>query len=204
MIDFVSGILFNKEPLRVVINNNGIGIELLVPLSTSKKLPEKGKNTSLLTYLNWRQEDSPQLFGFFTEDERNLFKLLVGVNKVGPKMALNIMSSVEPEQFATMILSEDLANLTSLKGVGSKLASRLIIELKEKIAKLGIGITTDNTIEAKDEQKLIPYEADVREALESLGYSAKEISQSIKRTAPNIPANTSIEDVISLILQNIN
>ena len=122
MIDFVSGILFTKEPLRAVINTNGIGINLLVPLSTSKKLPNKGEKTTLLTYLHWRQEDSPLLFGFFTEDERELFKLLVGVNKVGPKMAINIMSSVEPESFATMILSEDIANLTALKGVGSKIS----------------------------------------------------------------------------------
>ncbi len=204
MIDFVSGILFTKEPLRAVINTNGIGINLLVPLSTSKKLPNKGEKTTLLTYLHWRQEDSPLLFGFFTEDERELFKLLVGVNKVGPKMAINIMSSVEPESFATMILSEDIANLTALKGVGSKLASRLIVELKEKIAKLGIGLSTSNVIEAKEERNLIPFEADVREALESLGYSSKEITQSIKRTAPNIAPNTSIEDVISQILQNIN
>ncbi len=203
MIDFVSGTLFTKEPLRVVVNNHGIGIELLVPLSTSKNLPEKGKEVTLLTYLHWRQEDSPLLFGFYTEDEREIFKILVGVNKVGPKMAINIMSAVEPEAFATMILSEDVARLTSLKGVGPKLASRLVIELKEKIAKLGIG--SNATIsESTEEKNNIPFEADVREALENLGYSPKEISQSIKRTAPVISADASIEEVISQILQSLN
>ena len=203
MIDFVSGTLFTKEPLRAVINNHGIGIELLIPLSTSKNLPEKGKETTLLTYLHWRQEDSPLLFGFFTEDEREIFKILVSVNKVGPKMAINIMSAVEPEAFATMILSEDVAKLTSLKGVGPKLASRLVIELKEKIAKLGIGSST-TTSETTEEKSSIPFEADVREALENLGYSPKEIAQSIKRMAPIIPANASIEEVISQILQSLN
>ena len=201
MIDFVSGTLFTKEPLRVVINNHGIGIELIVPLSTSKNLPEKGKETTLLTYLHWRQEDSPQLFGFFTEDERDIFKLLVGVNKVGPKMAVNIMSSVEPEAFATMILSEDVAKLTSLKGVGSKLASRLVVELKEKIAKLGIGAA--NPDEPEETTSIIPFETDVREALESLGYSSKEISLGIKKSAPLVPQDAAIEDVISLLLQNM-
>ena len=167
MIDFVSGTLFTKEPLRVVINNHGIGIELLVPLSTSKSLPEKGKEITLLTYLHWRQEDSPLLFGFYTEDERDIFKLLVGVNKVGPKMAINVMSAVEPEAFATMILSEDVARLTSLKGVGPKLASRLVIELKDKISKLGIGASKIE--EPQEESKVIPFESDVREALENLG-----------------------------------
>ena len=203
MIDFISGTLFTKEPLRAVINNHGIGIELFIPLSTSKNLPEKGKEATLLTYLHWRQEDSPQLFGFYTEDEREIFKILVGVNKVGPKMAINIMSAVEPEAFATMILSEDVARLTSLKGVGPKLASRLVIELKEKIAKLGIGSNTTIS-ETTEEKNTIPFEADVREALENLGYSPKEISQSIKRTAPIIPADASIEEVISQILQSLN
>ncbi len=203
MIDFVSGTLFTKEPLRAVINNHGIGIELLIPLSTSKNLPEKGKETTLLTYLHWRQEDSPLLFGFFTEDEREIFKILVSVNKVGPKMAINIMSAVEPEAFASMILSEDVAKLTSLKGVGPKLASRLVIELKEKIAKLGIG-SSATLSETTEEKSSIPFEADVREALENLGYSPKEIAQSIKRMAPIIPANASIEEVISQILQSLN
>ncbi len=202
MIDFVSGTLFTKEPLRAVVNNHGIGIELLIPLSTSKNLPNKGEEVTLLTYLHWRQEDSPLLFGFFTEDEREIFKLLVSVNKVGPRMAINIMSAVEPESFATMILSEDVASLTSLKGVGPKLASRLVIELKEKIAKLGIGNT--NVAEQIEDSKVIPFESEAREALENLGYSTKEISQGIKRIAPLIPENATIEEVISQLLQSLN
>ena len=202
MIDFISGKLFIKEPLRAVINNHGIGIELLIPLSTSKNLPNKGEEVTLLSYLHWRQEDSPLLFGFYTEDERDIFKILVGVNKVGPKMAINIMSSVEPESFATMILSEDVARLTSLKGVGPKLAQRLVVELKEKIAKLGIG--TSKTIESIEESNRIPFESDVREGLEYLGYSPKEIALGIKRISNNIPANATAQDVISLILQSLN
>lgn len=202
MIDFISGKLFTKEPLRAVINNHGIGIELLIPLSTSKNLPNKGEEVTLLSYLHWRQEDSPLLFGFYTEDERDIFKILVGVNKVGPKMAINIMSSVEPESFATMILSEDVAKLTSLKGVGPKLAQRLVVELKEKIAKLGIG--TSKTIESLEESNRIPFESDVREGLEYLGYSPKEIALGIKRISNNIPANATAQDVISLILQSLN
>lgn len=201
MIDFVTGTLFTKEPLRVVINNNGIGIELIVPLSTSCHLPKKGEEVTLLTYLNWRQEDSPQLFGFFTEDERDIFKILTSVNKVGPKLAVNIMSATEPEALATMILSEDLSKLTSLKGVGPKLASRLVIETKEKVAKLGIGAMANIVPE---EENSIPFESDVREALDSLGYAPKEISQSIKRIAPQIKPDAALEDILSLILQTMN
>lgn len=202
MIEFVKGKLAIKQPHRVVIDNNGIGIEIQVPFSTSSHLPEVGKDVTILTYLHWRQEDSPQLFGFATEDERQIFKVLVGVNKVGPKLALNIMSAAEPVAFATMILSEDTAKLNSLKGVGPKLASRLVVELKDKIAKLGIGAATP--LEKETENKLIPFEADVRDALENFGYTSKEISMVIKRMAHEIPDNSTIEDVISLLLQNMN
>lgn len=201
MIDFVTGTLFTKEPLRAVVNNNGIGIELIVPLSTSSHLPKKGEEVTLLTYLHWRQEDSPQLFGFHTEDEREMFKILTGVNKVGPKLAINIMSATDPESLATMILSEDVSKLTALKGVGPKLASRLVIEVKEKIAKLGIGAVS---AVIPEEESSIPFESEVRSALESLGYSAKEIGQGIRRIAPQIAPNTELEDILGQILQAMN
>ena len=202
MIDFVCGKLFIKEPLRVVINHNGIGIELQVPISTSAHLPKKGEEVTLLTHLHWRQEDSPQLFGFFSEDERSIFKILIGVNKVGPKLAINIMSATDPLSLATMILSEDAAKLTSLKGVGPKVASRLIVETKEKIAKLGIGVASE--IATEIDEGSIPYENDVREALESLGYSSREINKGIKLVSSQIASDIAIEDIISRILQLLN
>lgn len=202
MIDFISGILFIKEPLRAVINNRGMGIEIQVPLSTSIHLPKKGEEVTLLTYLHWRQEDSPQLFGFFTKDEREIFKILTSVNKIGPKLAINIMSATEPESLASMILSEDVSRLTSLKGVGPKVASRLVVETKEKIAKLGIGAVSE--IVSEEENSSIPFESDVKKALENLGYSAREINQGIKRAAPLIRAEASIEEVISQILQSLS
>ncbi|HMM60391.1 MAG TPA: Holliday junction branch migration protein RuvA, partial [Candidatus Rifleibacterium sp.] len=178
MIDFVKGILHSKQPHRVVIDQRGIGLEILVPFSTSRQLPEKGLQVNLLCHLHWREE-GPQLFGFASEDERQLFRVLNRVNKVGPKLALNIMSATTPEALASMILSEDQARLTSLKGVGPKLASRLIVELKETIAKLGIGTVTPAT--EKETGSGIPFEADVREALENLGYTGKEITQCFKK-----------------------
>ncbi|MDD3148667.1 MAG: Holliday junction branch migration protein RuvA, partial [Candidatus Riflebacteria bacterium] len=141
MIEFITGILHTKQPHRVVIDQRGVGLEILIPFSTSRQLPEKGLQVHLLCHLHWREE-GPQLFGFASEDERQLFRILNKVNKVGPKLALNIMSATNPEALASMILSEDIARLTSLKGVGPKLASRLIVELKEAIARLGIGTVT--------------------------------------------------------------
>ncbi|GAB1354639.1 Holliday junction branch migration protein RuvA [Erysipelotrichia bacterium] len=198
MIDFVKGILHSKQPHRVVIDQRGIGLEILVPFSTSRQLPEKGLQVNLLCHLHWREE-GPQLFGFASEDERQLFRVLNRVNKVGPKLALNIMSATTPEALASMILSEDQARLTSLKGVGPKLASRLIVELKETIAKLGIGTVTPAT--EKETGSGIPFEADVREALENLGYTGKEITQCFKKLGRDFAPDATIEDIIEKVLR---
>ncbi len=198
MIDFVTGILHSKQPHRVVIDQRGIGLEILVPFSTSRQLPEKGLQINLLCHLHWREE-GPQLFGFASEDERQLFRVLNRVNKVGPKLALNIMSATTPEALASMILSEDQARLTSLKGVGPKLASRLIVELKETIAKLGIGAVTPAT--EKETGTGIPFEADVREALENLGYTGKEITQCFKKLGRDFAPDATIEDIIEKVLR---
>ena len=198
MIDFVTGILHSKQPHRVVIDQRGIGLEILVPFSTSRQLPEKGLHVNLLCHLHWREE-GPQLFGFASEDERQLFRVLNQVNKVGPKLALNIMSATTPEALASMILSEDQARLTSLKGVGPKLASRLIVELKETIAKLGIGAVTPPT--EKETGTGIPFETDVREALENLGYTSKEITQCFKKLGRDFAPDATIEDIIEKVLR---
>ena len=202
MIEFVKGRLHSKQPHRVVIEQNGTGFEILVPFTTSSRLGAAGSEVELLCHLHWRQEDGPQLFGFFAEDERQLFRLLNRVNKVGPKLAINIMSATSPEAFAGMILSEDTVRLTALKGVGPKLASRLIVELKEGIAKLGIG--SAQPVEADAGSSIIPFEADVREALENLGYTGKEIAQSLKRVAKELSPDATIETTIEAVLRSFS
>ena len=202
MIEFVTGILHSKQPHRVVIDQHGVGLEILVPFSTSRQLPEKGLKVHLLCHLHWRQDDGPQLFGFASEDERQLFRILNRVNKVGPKLALNIMSATSPEALASMILSEDITRLTSLKGVGPKLASRLVVELKEMVAKLGIGAVTPPS--ETENSGSIPFEADVREALENLGYTAKEISQCLKKLARTFTPTSTIEEIIEAVLRTFS
>ncbi len=201
MIEFIRGRLHGKQPHRVVIDHKGMGLEILVPFSTSSRLGAVGSEVELICHLHWRQEDGPQLFGFFAEDERQLFRLLNKVNKVGPKLAINIMSATTPEAFASMVLSEDITRLTALKGVGPKLASRLVVELKEGIAKLGIGAA--QAVEAES-ATAIPFEADVREALENLGYTGKEIAQSLKRVAKGLTPDATIEETIEAVLRSFS
>jgi Holliday junction DNA helicase RuvA len=201
MIEFLNGKLKTKQPHRIVIDHNGMGYEILVPFSTSCQLPAADSQVTILCHLHWREE-GPQLFGFLAEEERQLFRVLNRVNKVGPKLALNIMSASTPEALATMILTEDQARLTALKGVGPKLASRLIVELKEHIAKLGIG-SVGKLAEAEAGGN-VPYESDVREALENLGYTGKEIAQCLKRVSKDLKADSTLEETIEAVLRSFS
>jgi len=139
-----------------------------------------------------------QLYGFATPLERELFRLLIAVTKVGPKLAMSIMSSAAPKDLINMILTEDTAGLKTLKGVGPKLASRLVLEMKDKMLKAGF--SSDETITPSREEKQIPFEEDIKAALENLGYNAREISACIKKVLPSVTADDTIESVIEKIL----
>ncbi len=201
MIEFISGKIHLKLPHRVVVNHGGMGYDILVPFSTSRELKGAGSEVFLLCHLHWREE-GPQLFGFLTEQERQLFRVLTHVNKVGPKLALNIMSATSPEALATMILSEDIVRLTSLKGVGPKLASRLVVELKDAIAKLGIGAVGEAA--AAEASTIIVHEPEVRAALENLGYTNKEITQALKSVKSQLNADSTIEEIIEAVLRSFS
>lgn len=202
MIEYITGKLSLKQPHRVVVDSLGAGIELMVPFSTSKDLPSVGQDVKLLCHLNWRKDDGPQLIGFLTSDERQVFKSLIGVNKVGPKLALNIMSTTTPEALATMILTEDHKKLRTLKGIGPKLASRIVVELKDEIVKLGIG--SEDMSEIIGAGTTIPHEEDVREALTNLGYTTKEIDACLTSVAKDLPEDASIESIIGKVLQSFS
>ncbi len=203
MIESITGKLISKLPHRVVIERAGIGFDIQVPFSTSKALSPIGDEVRVLCHLQWR-EDGPQLFGFASEEERSLFRILTKVNKVGPKLAINIMSASSPESLVSMIIGENLAGLTALKGVGPKLASRLIVELKEQIAKLGIAVSDEGRQEAQAHKSLLPFEAEVRDALENLGYTSREISQSLKKIGKTIGSDPTIEEIIEAVLRSFS
>jgi len=197
VIDFLEGKIAVKQPLRAVVTVNGIGFELAIPFSTASHLPKKGENVKILTHLVVREDDM-QLYGFATPLERELFRLLIAVTKVGPKLAMSIMSSAAPKDLINMILTEDTAGLKTLKGVGPKLASRLVLEMKDKMLKAGF--SSDETITPSREEKQIPFEEDIKAALENLGYNAREISACIKKVLPSVTADDTIESVIEKIL----
>jgi len=204
MIEMLRGRLVSKFPHKAVVDWNGLAFEVLVPFSTSKAIGEPGETVTLQCHLHWREE-GPLLFGFSTEDERSFFRLLTRVNKIGPKLAVNIMSAASVEKLAGMILSEDLHGLTSLKGVGQKLASRLVIELKETIAKTGIGGGAAALAQAgaggKPGTTALACERDARDALENLGYTGKEIDRAIRDVAATLSPDAGLQTVVEAVLR---
>lgn len=198
MFDYVQGILVQKRPTTAVIDVNGVGYAFKISLSTSQKLPQEGQKVTLKSYLHVR-EDIFQLYGFISEEERELFTGLLSISGVGPKLAQTLLSGLSPDRLAEAIQNGDERTLSSISGVGSKTAQRLIVELKDKVKKF--------VITAGAEQKPTPAVMNTMEneavmALISLGYSKQQAEKTIIRVRQTDKALTA-EELIKKALQTI-
>lgn len=137
MISYVRGVLDHKEPNRVIVDVNGLGYEVFVPLSTYQELPAIGDQVKLVTYHHVR-EDTMQLYGFLSSEEKEIFELVLSISGVGTKVALNILSSISVNEFRSAVAQGDMKTLTKISGIGKKSAERLVLELKDKIGKVRI------------------------------------------------------------------
>lgn len=174
MISQLRGKIISKQPPAIVIDVNGVAYEVAVSMNTLCKLPETGQVT-ILTQLIVR-EDAQLLYGFADEAERGLFKTLIKVNGVGPKLAITILSSIDPQGFAQCIEHNDTARLVKLPGVGKKTAERLLVEMRDKL-----DITTTNLSDNIVVRKSANSEA--ISALVSLGYKPQEASRAVSAVA---------------------
>ena len=194
MIVKLAGKLLDKQAPCALIDVNGVGYEINVSLMTFVDLPSLGSDVEMHTHLVVR-EDSHTLYGFLTVHERSLFKTLIKVNGVGPKMALGMLSGMTVDEFARAILNRDVSSLVKLPGVGKKTAERLVIEMKDAIDGVGLSGASENTITKSD----IRLEAE--SGLLSLGYKAQDITKILN----NLDYKNAIssEDIIKMALQSI-
>lgn len=190
MIGRIHGTLLSKQPPEILVDVNGVGYELEIPLSLLGDLPEIGKVVTLVTHLQIT-ENSHTLFGFTQPGQRQLFRSLLKISGVGGKLALAILSGMSPMEFSAAIQLADVTALTKIPGVGKKTAERLVIELRDKIetTTLSASVGSPAVISA-------PMEA--RHALESLGYKAAEAERLIKQVADQ---DMSTEAIIRAALQ---
>lgn len=199
MIGRLNGVLAIKRAPQILVECHGVGYEVDVSMTTFYQLPDQGDSVSIWTHLLVK-EDQHTLVGFFSEQERKLFRQLIRVNGVGPKMALTILSGISEMDFALCVQSGDIATLTRLPGVGKKTAERLIIEMRDKVDAIDIvSATGGNTISSAVTTPSSPMNEAI-EALQALGYKPVDAIKMIK-TASLKADGSSAGDLIKLALQ---
>jgi Holliday junction DNA helicase RuvA len=176
MIASLTGILKQKTLHSILVDVHGVGYEAVVPLTTFYRLPSQNETVHLWTYTHVR-EDALQLFGFSTVEEKNVFLLLLGISGIGPKLAINILSGLPLAELVAAVKKGDIAKLSSIPGVGQKTASRLALELKEKILTVAVDVISAGPVEEKDAQRV----EDAVSALVNLGYKSPLAKDAVKK-----------------------
>jgi Holliday junction DNA helicase RuvA len=198
MISFLHGKLVEALPTQVTLEVNGVGYEVLIPLSSYDKLPPPGQNVKLLTHLAVR-EDAHTLYGFMTASERELFRLLIQtVTGIGPKLALNVLSGISVTAFRGAVANGDVKSLSQISGVGKKTAERIVVELKDKIGAAGAWEA------ASAQRALSPDEQRVNDAvlaLVALGFKQLEAHDSVRKALETLGPETSLEDLVRACLK---
>ena len=177
MIGFLKGRLALKQPPALMVDVNGVGYELEAPMSTFYGLPSVGEPVALFTHLVVR-EDAHILFGFGTDGERRLFRGLLKISGVGPKIALGILSGASVEDFMRIIEAEDVAMLTRIPGIGRKTAERVIIEMRDSVQKLAV--PTAGQASALGAGAALTPQSEAFSALIALGYKPPEVTRLLK------------------------
>ena len=196
MIGQLKGKIISKSPPEVLLEVQGIGYEILCPMSTIYELDNLSDDVLLFTHLSIK-EDAHTLFGFITKNEKNVFRELIRVNGVGPKVALAILSNLSVHSLVECISTEDADLLAKTPGIGKKTALKLIVELQDRLSKLDLAGSLANSSEIK--QNSNPNSKQAIEALQSLGFKAKEANRMVSKIEDQ---ELSTEQLIRLALQN--
>ena len=201
MIYCVKGTIIHKTADSAVIDCGGVGYLCRTTLSTLSQIGRTGEAAMLYTYLHVR-EDNIELFGFATEQELNCFKMLISVSGVGPKAGLAILSDTNPEKFALTVATGDYKAFTKTKGVGPKLAQRVVLELKDKITKeqLSGGVPAEDIFEAVSE---VSNTAEAISALVVLGYSQTEAASAVAKLDPSLAVEELIRQALKKMAANL-
>ena len=189
MIARLTGLVVEKSPPAVLIDVNGVGYEVQVPMSTFYNLPPLGEKVTLLTQFIVR-EDAQLLYGFLTAPERESFRELIKISGVGPRIALAVLSGLSANDLAQAVASQEVARLIKVPGIGKKTAERLLLELKGKVAPALMAHS----------QPLGDAHADIQQALQALGYSDKEAQAAVKQ----LPADVGVSDGIKQALKALS
>ena len=202
MISYIRGELCDIEEQKAIVDVNGVGYGIYMPQQALSLLPPMGQQVKIHTYLNIR-EDAMQLFGFLTKEDLNVCRLLIGVNGIGPKAGLNILSCLSPDELRFAVLSGDAKAISATPGIGKKTAEKLILELKDK---LNIEDMLEHAAHGGDSEDLASgtdtasntMQAEAVQALTALGYGSAESLRAVKKSSPEC---SSVEDILKEALK---
>lgn len=200
MINFVIGEVVGIEDGLLVVSNNGIGFEINVSNKTLSDFSLIGEVVTVYTYMQVR-EDDVSLFGFSTKEEKKMFLMLISVNGVGPKMALQILSGIRPDDLSAAIVSEDAASLVRIKGLGKKTAERIVLELKGKISPMEVLLTSKKGVSVfEPASSSTGDQAEALTVLLSLGMTRAEAQRYIADAVKN--GCSSSEDIVRYAIRH--
>jgi Holliday junction DNA helicase RuvA len=190
MIGRLSGTLLEKNPPQLLLDVQGVGYEVDVPMSTFYNLPQNGQRVTLFTHLVVR-EDAQLLYGFGSENERRAFRQLIRVNGIGAKIALSVLSGLSVAELAQAVTLQETGRLTKVPGIGRKTAERLLLELKDK---LGADLT-----QAAGASRVEPIASDIMNALRALGYSEREVAAVARQLPDGVAVADGIRQALKLL-----
>lgn len=208
MIAYLAGVLREKTPSRVVVDVAGVGYEVFVPLSTFTELPDDGKTVALRVHTHVR-EDAIVLYGFHSARERSVFELLIRTSGIGPKLALSILSGMEPERLLSAVATGDLEALRRVPGVGQKTAERIVVELRERAAQLALesgARATERRAPATADATDIASEVQEQalSALLNLGYTRPQAQRVVEEAAREVGADPALESLLRCALRRLS
>ena len=200
MIGQILGKLIGKNPPEILVEVSGLTYEIQVPMSTIYYLPELGKDVRLHTHFVVR-EDAQILYGFYDSKDKDMFRSLIRVNGVGPKMALGILSSMDVDDFVRTVQHNDLGAMTRMPGIGKKTAERLIIEMRDKLSDWETPDKSNNKVDERSNPTSVTKDAEI--AMVNLGYKPQQAAQAIAHVLRDNPEIIDSEQLIRLSLKSM-
>ena len=197
MIAFLRGRVLDKQPNRIIIDVQGVGYELHVPLSTYYEVGNEGAEISLRVHTHVREE-ALQLYGFLTSLEQHLFERLIGVSGIGPKLAIAVLSGIDSGELVAAVQRADVARLTRVPGIGKKTAERIVLELKDRLAQLVVPVGAGDTPASPGDR----LRDDLVSALQNLGYHRPLAEKAVEAVLKS-SANAGFEDALRGALREL-
>ena len=203
MIGQIRGILIEKKPPEILVAVRGITYEIQVPMSTLYQLPDVGREVVLHTHFVVR-DDAQLLYGFCHTKDKTLFRSLIRVNGVGPRMALVILSGMEPDEFVRVVRNNDVTAMVNMPGIGKKTAERLIVEMRDRLSEWQASEGADSASETQDSASTVKvFSKDAEAALIGLGYKPQQAARAIAQVLKDNLEITDSEELIRLSLKII-